>query len=78
MADCACPRFNCRLRPRLTSRQTTIRVKFSDRTMLEKTFSSADRIKAVYVFVRDSLADEVKPIKFVLCECTVSTCVNAN
>lgn len=46
--------------------------------MLEKTFSSADRIKAVYVFVRDSLADEVKPIKFVLCECTVSTCVNAN
>ncbi|EJD48935.1 hypothetical protein AURDEDRAFT_59896 [Auricularia subglabra TFB-10046 SS5] len=46
---------------------TTIRVKFADRTMLEKVFPSSDRIKAVYVFVRDSLADDVKPIKFVLC-----------
>ncbi|KAH7106253.1 hypothetical protein BKA62DRAFT_288256 [Auriculariales sp. MPI-PUGE-AT-0066] len=45
---------------------TTIRVKFSDRTQLEKSFPSTDKIKAVYVFVRDCLADEVKPIKFVL------------
>lgn len=45
---------------------TTIRIKFADRTMLEKVFPSSDRIKAVYVFVRESLADDVKPIKFVL------------
>ncbi|KZV87191.1 hypothetical protein EXIGLDRAFT_208520 [Exidia glandulosa HHB12029] len=45
---------------------TTIRIRFPDRTQLEKSFPSTDRIKAVYVFVRDSLADEVKPIKFVL------------
>lgn len=47
---------------------TTIRIKFSDRTQLEKTFPSTDRIKSVYAFVRDSLRDDVKPIKFVLYE----------
>lgn len=45
---------------------TTIRVKFSDRSQLEKTFPSTDKIKSVYAFVRGSLRDNVKPIKFVL------------
>ena len=47
--------------------QTTIRVKFADRSMLEKTFPSSDKIKSVYAFVRGSLREDVKPIKFVLC-----------
>ncbi|KAI0324679.1 hypothetical protein GY45DRAFT_1331299 [Cubamyces sp. BRFM 1775] len=46
--------------------QTTIRVKFSDRSMLEKSFPSTDKIKSVYAFVRGSLREDVKPIKFVL------------
>ncbi|RDX43992.1 hypothetical protein OH76DRAFT_1360408 [Lentinus brumalis] len=46
--------------------QTTIRIKFSDRSILEKTFPSTDKIRAVYAFVRSSLRDDVKPIKFVL------------
>ncbi|KAH9925525.1 uncharacterized protein B0H18DRAFT_877077 [Fomitopsis serialis] len=45
---------------------TTIRIKFSDRSQLEKTFPSTDKIKAVYAFVRNSLREDVKPIKFVL------------
>ncbi|KAH8094570.1 hypothetical protein BXZ70DRAFT_365123 [Cristinia sonorae] len=44
----------------------TIRVRFPDRTQLEKTFSSGDKIRAVYAFVRGSLREDVKPIKFVL------------
>jgi len=47
--------------------QTTIRVKFPDMTQLERTFPSTDKIKSVYAFVRNSLRDDVKPIKFVLC-----------
>lgn len=50
--------------------QTTIRVRFSDRTQLEKTFSSSDKIRSVYAFVRSSLRDGVKPIKFILCPWT--------
>ncbi|KAI8969855.1 hypothetical protein BD414DRAFT_502364 [Trametes punicea] len=46
--------------------QTTIRVKFADRSALEKTFPSTDKIKSVYAFVRGSLREDVKPIKFVL------------
>ncbi|KZS99922.1 uncharacterized protein LAESUDRAFT_732758 [Laetiporus sulphureus 93-53] len=45
---------------------TTIRVKFSDRSQLEKTFLSTDKIRSVYAFVRGSLREDVKPIKFVL------------
>lgn len=45
---------------------TTIRVKFSDRSQLEKTFPSTDKIRSVYAFVRGSLREDVKPIKFVL------------
>ncbi|KAG8213165.1 hypothetical protein J3R82DRAFT_11574, partial [Butyriboletus roseoflavus] len=45
---------------------TTIRVRFSDRTQLEKTFPSLDKIRSVYAFVRSSLRDDVKPIKFIL------------
>ncbi|KZT65873.1 hypothetical protein DAEQUDRAFT_768477 [Daedalea quercina L-15889] len=45
---------------------TTIRVKFSDRSQLEKSFSSTDKIKSVYAFVRNSLREDVKSIKFVL------------
>lgn len=49
--------------------QTTIRVRFSDRTQLEKTFPSTDKIRSVYAFVRSSLRDDVKHIKFILCSC---------
>ena len=52
----------------LTVSQTTIRVRFSDRTQLEKAFPSTSKIRAVYAFVRGSLREDVKPIKFVLCE----------
>lgn len=45
---------------------TTIRVRFTDRTQLEKTFPSTDKIRSVYAFVRNSLREDVKPIKFVL------------
>jgi len=45
---------------------TTIRVRFPDRTQLEKTFSSGSKIRTVYAFVRDFLREDVKPIKFVL------------
>jgi len=45
---------------------TTIRIRFSDRTQLEKTFPSTDKIRSVYAFVRSSLRDDVKPIKFIL------------
>ncbi|PPQ96239.1 hypothetical protein CVT26_005566 [Gymnopilus dilepis] len=47
--------------------QTTIRVKFMDQTQLEKTFPSTNKIKSVYAFVRGCLREDVKPIKFVLC-----------
>ncbi|THH28230.1 hypothetical protein EUX98_g5949 [Antrodiella citrinella] len=43
-----------------------IRVRFPDRTQLEKTFPSNDKIRAVYAFVRGCLREDVKPIKFVL------------
>ncbi|KAH8981593.1 hypothetical protein EDB86DRAFT_3051381 [Lactarius hatsudake] len=45
---------------------TTIRVRFLDRTQLEQTFPSSNKIRAVYAFVRDCLREDVKPIKFVL------------
>jgi len=45
---------------------TTIRVRFPDRTQLEKIFPSTDKIRSVYAFVRNSLREDVKPIKFVL------------
>ncbi|EIW84180.1 hypothetical protein CONPUDRAFT_119806 [Coniophora puteana RWD-64-598 SS2] len=44
----------------------TIRVKFPDRTQLEKVFPSTDKIRSIYAFVRSSLRDDVKPIKFIL------------
>jgi len=45
---------------------TTIRIRFTDRTQLEKTFPSTDKIRSVYAFVRSSLRDDAKPIKFIL------------
>ncbi|EGN99032.1 hypothetical protein SERLA73DRAFT_90181, partial [Serpula lacrymans var. lacrymans S7.3] len=45
---------------------TTIRIRFTDRTQLEKVFLSTEKIRSVYAFVRSSLRDNVKPIKFVL------------
>ncbi|KAI6107908.1 hypothetical protein F5141DRAFT_1215667 [Pisolithus sp. B1] len=45
---------------------TTIRVRFSDRTQLEKTFPSTENIKSVYTFVHSSLRDDVKPVDFIL------------
>jgi hypothetical protein len=47
--------------------QTKIRIKFVDGTQLEKVFPSTDKIKAVYVFVRSCLREDVRPIKFILC-----------
>ncbi|THV02762.1 hypothetical protein K435DRAFT_817491 [Dendrothele bispora CBS 962.96] len=47
---------------------TTIRIRFTDRTQLEKVFPSTDKIKSVYAFVRSSLREDVKPIKFILYE----------
>lgn len=48
-------------------KQTTIRIRFTDRTQLERTFPSTDKIRSVYAFVRNSLREDVKPIKFILC-----------
>jgi len=45
---------------------TTIRIRFTDRTQLEKVFPSTSKIRAVYAFVRGSLREDVKPVKFVL------------
>ncbi|KAJ7356752.1 hypothetical protein DFH08DRAFT_849961 [Mycena albidolilacea] len=45
---------------------TTIRIRFTDRTQLEKVFPSSSKIRSVYAFVRESLREEVKPVKFVL------------
>jgi len=46
--------------------QTTIRVRFTDRTQLEKVFPSTDKIRSVYAFVRGCLREDVMPIKFIL------------
>ncbi|KJA13438.1 hypothetical protein HYPSUDRAFT_73008 [Hypholoma sublateritium FD-334 SS-4] len=46
--------------------QTNIRIKFTDRTQLEKSFPSTNKIRAVYAFVRSCLREDVKPIKFIL------------
>ncbi|KAK0193590.1 hypothetical protein F5146DRAFT_924935 [Armillaria mellea] len=45
---------------------TTIRIRFTDRTQLEKVFPSTDKIRSVYAFVRGLLREDVKPVKFVL------------
>lgn len=45
---------------------TTIRVRFTDRTQLEYVFPSTDKIRSVYAFVRGCLREDVKPIKFIL------------
>ncbi|KAF8656874.1 hypothetical protein AX16_002420 [Volvariella volvacea WC 439] len=45
---------------------TTIRVRFPDRSQLEKTFPSTNKIRSVYAFVRSCLREDVKPIKFIL------------
>jgi tether containing UBX domain for GLUT4 len=45
---------------------TTIRIRFTDRTQLEKVFPSTDKIRSVYAFVRNLLREDVKPIKFIL------------
>ena len=47
--------------------QTTIRIRFSDRTQLEKSFPSTDKIRSVYAFVRGLLREDVQAIKFILC-----------
>ncbi|KAJ7610237.1 hypothetical protein DFH06DRAFT_173901 [Mycena polygramma] len=45
---------------------TTIRIRFTDRTQLEKVFPSNSKIRSVYAFVRALLREDVKPVKFVL------------
>ncbi|KAF8622563.1 hypothetical protein AX15_006911 [Amanita polypyramis BW_CC] len=45
---------------------TTIRIRFPDRTQLEKVFPSSDKIKSVYAFVRGCLNEEAIPVKFIL------------
>ncbi|KAA1467389.1 hypothetical protein DENSPDRAFT_832426 [Dentipellis sp. KUC8613] len=46
--------------------ETTIRIRFTDRTQLEKTLPSSDKIRSVYAFVRNALREDAKPTKFVL------------
>lgn len=43
-----------------------------DQTQLEKTFSSTNKIKSVYAFVRGCLREDVKSIKFILCKLPAS------
>jgi len=45
---------------------TTIRVRFTDRTQLERVFPSTDKIRSVYAFVRGCLREDVQPTKFIL------------
>jgi len=46
--------------------EARIRIKFTDRTQLEKVFPASSKIRVVYAFVRSCLRDDVKPIKFIL------------
>ncbi|KAF8958326.1 hypothetical protein BDZ97DRAFT_1668664 [Flammula alnicola] len=48
--------------------ETHIRIKFTDRTQLEKVFPSTNKIRSVYAFIRSCLREDVKPIKFILCK----------
>jgi len=45
---------------------TLIRIKFADRSLLEKSFPSSDRIKAIYAFVRSCLQEDIRSHKFIL------------
>jgi len=45
---------------------TTIRIRFTDRTQLEKVFPSTNKIRSVYAFVRGSLREDIKAVKFIL------------
>jgi len=45
---------------------TTIRIKFSNQTILERSFASSEKIKVVYQFVRSALIAEALGDKFVL------------
>ncbi|KAG7562842.1 hypothetical protein FFLO_01671 [Filobasidium floriforme] len=47
---------------------TTIRIRFSDRTQIQKVFPSSSRIGTVYDFVRSSLNDESRTKPFTLYE----------
>ncbi|KAF9048497.1 hypothetical protein BJ165DRAFT_1343918 [Panaeolus papilionaceus] len=46
--------------------ETTIRIRFLDKTQLEKVFPSTVKIRLVYAFVRSCLNEDTKPIKFIL------------
>ncbi|KAJ9123939.1 hypothetical protein QFC22_000730 [Naganishia vaughanmartiniae] len=46
--------------------RTVIRVRFSDRTVVQREFGSADKIGAVYDFVRSTLAEEYRSKTFTL------------
>ncbi|KJA23901.1 hypothetical protein HYPSUDRAFT_39418 [Hypholoma sublateritium FD-334 SS-4] len=46
--------------------ETSIRIKFTDRTQLEKVFPSTNKIAAVYAFVQSCLRDDAKHLKFIL------------
>jgi UBX domain len=49
------------------SSKTRIRIRFADRTMLETEFDSTATLRAIYLFVEESLDDKVKGMPFVLC-----------
>ena len=49
-------------------------MRFADLTQLEKVFPSSSKIRAIYAFVRESLREDVKPIKFVLCASLWNIC----
>lgn len=44
-----------------------MRVRFSDQTVVQREFESADKIGAVYDFVRGTLAEEYRDKTFTLC-----------
>ncbi|WVN90188.1 uncharacterized protein L203_105424 [Cryptococcus depauperatus CBS 7841] len=46
--------------------ETTVRIKFSDGTIVQSVFSSSARIQPVYAFVRSCLSDEAQSKPFVL------------
>ncbi|KAF8896500.1 hypothetical protein BD779DRAFT_590317 [Infundibulicybe gibba] len=55
-----------KLQSDITPYKTTIRIRFTDRTQLEKVFPSTDKIRSVYAFVRGCLREDAKSIKFIL------------
>ena len=52
----------------LLSPQTTIRIRFADRTQLETSFPSSRTLQSVYDFVKQSLNEQWRETPFALCK----------